>query len=527
KLQDSLEPHETQLINKVLEVADQEKYTNKTEVRETQDAIKDSRQIYGNNANSLEDSLVNQFDPEDAFELNADAVEQLFQNSLRLAWIEHIEIKYPVLRTVTSLKFRSLEQELQECIKEKLQVSKEILLLKARERTYHDVEFNRLNNMVTYRDIQHQVTKKKRIWPIRKLVSEQEEALFNLVPCWMASPESVSAIFPMKQLFDLVIFDEASQCFAERGIPAMYRARQVVVTGDDKQLSPNDLYQVRWEDEATEEPALEVDSLLDLCKQHLMEIQLQQHYRSQSLSLIDFSNQHFYKSKLRLLPDYKDINKKEPAITYMKVEGTWENNVNRFEDESVVAFLKELVLQKPGRSVGVVTFNALQQNEISDLLDYENASGAILPEDLFVKNIENIQGDEKDIIIFSTAYGPDPKGKIMMNFGTLNTLKGENRLNVAITRAKEKIYIVSSVMAHDLKVENSKNEGPKLLKKYLQYAWEVSEGKYIPQSFNLSAHNNNWFLKNKIAKIIEKSNFKVVVSEELPFADLTVKKEDR
>src|SRR5690606_35648594 len=146
------------------------------------------------------------------------------------------------------------------------------------------------------------------IWPVRKLIAEQEEALFNLVPCWMASPESVSAIFPMKQLFDLVIFDEASQCFSERGIPAMYRGRQIVVTGDDKQLSPNDLYQVRWQEEEQSDLALEVDSLLDLCKQHLMQVQLREHYRSKSLSLIDFSNRHFYNNKLRMLPDYADIN---------------------------------------------------------------------------------------------------------------------------------------------------------------------------------------------------------------------------
>src|SRR5690606_25639839 len=224
-----------------------------------------------NNLKPHEEQIIKKI-TEEVEELNAENAERILQNSLRLAWIEHIEIKYPVLRTVTSLKFERLEKELITAVKEKLELSKEILLLKVRERTFHDVEINRLNNIITYRDLQHQVNKKKRIWPIRKLVSEQEEALFNLVPCWMASPESVSAIFPMKQLFDLVIFDEASQCFSERGIPAMYRARQIVVTGDDKQLSPNDLYQARWQEEEMVDPSLEVDSLLDLCKQHLMQV---------------------------------------------------------------------------------------------------------------------------------------------------------------------------------------------------------------------------------------------------------------
>ena len=483
-LSDKLEPHETKLIEKILD---------------------------------------------EATSSNIEAAEQLLQNSLRLAWIEHIEIKYPVLRSVTSIKFRELEKELQGCVKEKLDVSKEILLLKARERTYHDVEFNRLNNMVTYRDLQHQVTKKKRIWPIRKLVSEFEEELFNLVPCWLASPESVSAVFPMKQIFDLVIFDEASQCFAERGIPAMYRGRQVVITGDDKQLSPNDLYQIRWEEEAEgKDLALEVDSLLDLGLQHLMQVQLQEHYRSRSLSLIDFSNRHFYNNTLKLLPNHFDINSDEPAISYMRVEGTWENNANKTEAEAVVKLIKKLAYDKPGKTVGVVTFNITQQNEIADLIDQEQAKDATLwPEELFVKNIENIQGDERDIIIFSTAYGPDANGKVSMNFGSLNMPKGANRLNVAITRAKEKIYIISSIWPDALKVESSKNDGPKLLKQYLQFALEVSQGKYIPKAKEPDGYNATWYLKDKIAEIITKNHQQFQVTHELPFADITIKQNDR
>ena len=462
-------------------------------------------------------------------DISVENAEKVLQNSLRLAWIEHIEIKYPVLRSVTSLKFEILEKELKDCVKDKLEISKEILLLKVRERTFHDVEINRLNNIITYRDLQHQVNKKKRIWPIRKLIDEQEEALFNLVPCWLASPESVSAIFPMKQLFDLVIFDEASQCFAERGIPAMYRGRQIVVTGDDKQLSPNDLYQVRYEEENQEsEPALEVDSLLDLCKQFLMTVQLQEHYRSKSLSLIDFSNQHFYKNKLRMLPDYEDINKEEPAISYIKVSGIWEDNSNTVEAEAVVSLIKQIVKDTPEKTIGVVTFNITQANEINDCLDKEAADNNFtIPSTLIVKNIENIQGDEKDIIIFSTGYGQDKDGKMIMNFGSLNAIKGENRLNVAVTRAKEKIYIISSFFPGDLKTEGSKNEGPKLFKKYLEYAKTVSEGKYTPHQEDQTQYSNSWFLKNKLAEIIHQNHEQFKISAELPFSDLTIKQNSK
>src|SRR5690606_34287429 len=163
-------------------------------------------------------------------------MESLVQNSLRLAWIEHIEAKHPNLRAVSSLKMEKQRDELMALVDEKRKLSHDILLLRARERVYENVEYNRLNNRITYRDLYHQVTKKKKIWPLRKVIADFHQELFNVMPCWMVSPESASAIFPMASLFDLVIFDEASQCFAERGIPAMYRGKQLVIAGDDMQL---------------------------------------------------------------------------------------------------------------------------------------------------------------------------------------------------------------------------------------------------------------------------------------------------
>src|SRR5690606_18371116 len=126
-------------------------------------------------------------------------------------------------------------------------------------------------------------------------------------------------IFPMTELFDLVIFDEASQCFAERGIPAMYRGKQVIIAGDGQQLKPNELYQVRWEEDE-DAPDLEVDSLLSLAERYISTVHLQGHYRSKSLELIDFSNRHFYDDRLKLLPDRNIVNLNQPAIQYCKVD---------------------------------------------------------------------------------------------------------------------------------------------------------------------------------------------------------------
>lgn len=456
-------------------------------------------------------------------------IKRIFLNSLSLAWIEYLESKYPVLRTVNSLRFEKMQKDLQEEVKNKLKASNEIVLLRARERTYETVEFNKLNNMVTYRDLSHQVTKKRMIWPIRRVITTFPDEVFNLVPCWMASPESVSAIFPMEQMFDLVIFDEASQCFAERGIPAMYRGKQIVITGDAQQLSPFDLYKVRWDDEQedNEEPALEVDSLLDLGSKYLMQVQLKGHYRSKSLDLIDFSNQIFYKGNLTLLPDKNIVNSRNPAIEYVKIDGNWEKNKNIQEAEKVVEIYDQISQIMPDKEIGIITFNAQQQDLILDLLDnYALEKKVVLPDSLFVKNIENVQGDEKDIIIFSIAYAPDKKGVMRHQFGSLNIQKGENRLNVAVTRAREKVIVVSSIYPQQLKIEDTKNEGPKILRKYLQYAFDVSEGRFKP-TISPRRHAINWYLKEKIKESVDEKKVKFQFIEEMPFSDLTVKKGDK
>lgn len=446
-----------------------------------------------------------------------------FINSLKLAWIEHIEEKYPILRSVSSLKISQLEQELQVSVQKKQELSQEILLLKLREETYRNLEKNRLQNVVTYRDLRHQVSKKRKLWSVRKLISEYSEEIFKLVPCWLASPETVSAIFPLQSyqeepFFDLIIFDEASQCFAEQGIPALFRGKQIVIAGDSKQLQPNDLYRVRFENDTDEIPELEVDSLLDLACQYLPQTQLRGHYRSRSLDLIDFSNRYFYKNTLSLLPDFHDINLQKPAIQYLKVEGVWENNTNPTEVESVISLVEKLAIEFPDKSIGIVTFNAKQQGLIQDLVETKSWR---LSHSLFVKNIENVQGDERDFIIFSVGYAPDAKGKMSMQFGSLNAQGGENRLNVAITRAKEKVFVVSSILPNQLRVEDAQNDGPRLLKSYLEYALMVSEGKYKPAPYRSEKYQANWLLKEQLLKD------NPLYFKELPFADLTVKENQK
>jgi superfamily I DNA and/or RNA helicase len=446
------------------------------------------------------------------------AFEKIINNSFRLEWLNHLEAKYPVLRLVSSQQFAEKEKALLQSVVRKHSCSKELVKLRVRERIYNNIEYNRLNNPVTYRDLHHQVTKKRKVWPLRKVVSEFHQELFDLMPCWMASPESVSAIFPLKPMFDIVIFDEASQCFSEYGIPALMRGKQVLIAGDSQQLQPSDLYEVRWNEEG-DLPDLEVTSLLALAERYFPTVYLQGHYRSHSPELIHFSNQFFYKGKLRMLPSYDTILHQTPAIEYLKVNGWWENQTNEMEAVRVVDKVVEYLETDAPKELGVITFNAPQQQLILDKLESRLIElKKPWPSTLFVKNIENVQGDEKDIIIFSIGYAPDKQGKMHHQFGSLGVAGGENRLNVAISRAREKVIIVASIHPEQLKVEEAKNDGPRLLQKYLQFAYEIANGITQQEIGPSKLFQSTWYMTPRLFN-------NEVVPSSLPIADALVTKD--
>jgi superfamily I DNA and/or RNA helicase len=447
---------------------------------------------------------------------------ELLENSLHLDWINHLEEKYPVLRQVSTNAFEKKIEELKEKIKSKLDLTRDLVLLRSRERTYRDLEFNRLYNQVTYRELKHQVTKRRKIWPLRKVIGEYYRELFDLIPCWMASPESVSAMFPLEEMFDLVLFDEASQCFSEKGIPALYRAKQIGIFGDKNQLSPFDLYQARYEDPESEyDLDLEVESLLDLGSNYLMEIPLNEHYRSESLELIGFSNEHFYKGLLNCVPYFSLTKNESPPIEFFQLNnGIWEEFQNRNEAEKVVEKTVELIDSNIS-SIGIITFNYIQQQLILDLLEKQfQEREDVLPENLFVKNLENVQGDERDYILFSPAYAPDSTGTLRMQFGSLNKVYGERRLNVAITRARKKIFIFSSINPTHISVDHLQNEGPKLFIQYLEYAKKISAGKNSGVWKKPNKNKSQWYLSTLLSKDLKEKGFES--SEIIPFADLVI-----
>src|SRR5690606_17441635 len=300
------------------------------------------------------------------------------------------------------------------------------------------------------------------------------------------------ALFPLAPLFDLVVFDESSQCYAERGLPALLRGKQMVVAGDSQQLQPYDLYQVRMQAEE-EGIAMETASLLGLVSKYFKTYTLENHYRSQSQSLIEFSIRHFYDHRLNILPDRETLNAGTPSFEFIKVEGVWERQTNREEAEQVIEQLRLLNSSQRPPEIGVVTFNYYQMELILDLIaEDENLSQATT---IHVKNIENVQGDEFDIVVFSTGYARNREGRFTANFGLLARSGGENRLNVAITRAKQKVILVTSLSVGDFSEGQLQNPGIKLLRDYLRYVEEIAKGKGIsiaaekPIGFEIS-----WYL---------------------------------
>lgn len=333
---------------------------------------------------------------------------------------------------------------------------------------------------------------------IKQFISTYQVELLNHIKVWMMTPELVSALLPLQYgLFDLVIFDEASQMYVEKGIPSIYRAKKVVIAGDPKQLRPSALGFGRiteeddlFEQDTLQDIRLDAKSLLDLARYKYQETILNYHYRSSYEELIAFSNHAFYDGKLLVSPNAKPST--IPPIEYIYVkEGQFEKRRNTAEAKAVIHQLKKIFKERQhNETIGVITFNSAQRDEILDLIDQELfKKGVYQPyfekelfrkednedQSLFVKNIENVQGDERDIIIFSMAYAKNSQGVVERRFGWLNQEGGQNRLNVAITRAKQKIYFVSSLMPEEFKVEDLAGLGPRYLKSFMRYCYAISK----------------------------------------------------
>ncbi len=316
---------------------------------------------------------------------------------------------------------------------------------------------------------------------LRDLFDQLPTLLSRLCPCMLMSPMSVAQYIDLSSdKFDLVIFDEASQMPTSESIGAIARGKALIVVGDPKQMPPTSFFSSINVD-AEEAYIDDMESILEDCRTlDMPSLQLSWHYRSRHESLIAFSNNEYYEGSLITFPSADD---KATKVHFVPVKGGYYDKggrrCNQVEAEAIVDEIACRLRSKSlnRHSIGVIAFSVMQQGMIEDLLqerldqDKElQEAAAQMYEPIFVKNLENVQGDERDVILFSIGYGPDKEGKISMNFGPLNNAGGERRLNVAVSRARQEMYVFSTLKSSDIDLRRTKSRGVEGLKHFLEYA---------------------------------------------------------
>jgi very-short-patch-repair endonuclease len=332
--------------------------------------------------------------------------------------------------------------------------------------------------------LNHLLPQQRPRMPVRKMLKRAGKAVQTLTPCFMMGPQAVAQyLSPGATAFDLVIMDEASQLKPEEAIGAIARGSQLVVVGDPKQLPPTSFFtrmtQVGEDDDQF--TTTDAESILDVCLAHFRPTRhLRWHYRSQHHSLIAFSNHYFYRNLVVFPSPYGHSSRLGVRATYL-ADAVYEDQTNYKEAIRVVDAVVDHIKSRPDESLGVVTLNLKQRELITELLDerLQTVSGAdnyrekwrSEAQPLFIKNLENVQGDERDAIIISTTFGkPAGAEAVRQNFGPISRHGGWRRLNVLFTRAKRSIALFTSMRPEDIIVDGTTPDGTKALRNYLEYA---------------------------------------------------------
>jgi very-short-patch-repair endonuclease len=335
-----------------------------------------------------------------------------------------------------------------------------------------------------YSLINNEVEKKKRHIPLRDLTARAGSALLELMPCWMMSPLAVAQYIPEGTAFDIVVIDEASQMTPEDAIGAIRRGKQVMIVGDTNQLPPTTFFKKLLDQEEDDEDEVVVEeSILDLANSAFRpKRRLRWHYRSRDSGLIAFSNEYVYDRSLVFFPSPSE-GRPDMGVKFVKVEGNYSSGTNPAEARAMVNQAIQFMKRFPDRSLGLVTMNQKQQElmisemeaalsrdqkALNYISDWKTRNDGL--EEFFIKNLENVQGDERDAIFIGTVYGPSAPGeKVHQRFGPINGVAGKRRLNVLFTRAKMIVVTFSSMSSEDIRDADS-NAGVQLLKKWLDYS---------------------------------------------------------
>ncbi len=411
-----------------------------------------------------------------------DQVVAAYQKLFYKQWINHVIYEKPVFANFTRIaQDRAVEQFSQ---KDRLQFE----ISKAQIKAELSAKRPSLDMMAGGSEVSillREGEKKRKQKSIRKLLDEAGNLVQVIKPCFLMSPLSVSTFLSDNGItFDTVVFDEASQIFPQDAIGAIYRGKQLIVVGDSRQMPPSNFFNSSVEIDDDDEETGDVtdfESILDLCSTSLPQLRLKWHYRSRYEQLITFSNKNFYDNTLVTFPS-STIDHEGIGVDYYHVDGLFDrkSHTNRKEAEFIVDLIYKNIDLHPKRSLGVVAFSVAQQDLIERLLSKRRQEDSskewffkrddVAKEPFFIKNLETVQGDERDTIIFSVAYGKDSQGRLLHNFGPLNRAGGERRLNVAVTRAKKNVQLVSSMHATDIDLGRTSAEGARLLREYLDYA---------------------------------------------------------
>ena len=356
-----------------------------------------------------------------------------------------------------------------------------------------------------------------RAMPIRKLFDAISNLLPRIAPCMLMSPISVAQYFDAAgPKFDLVVFDEASQMPTCEAVGAIARAANMIIVGDPKQMPPTSFFSSASNIDEDNIEKEDLESILDDClalsmpSKHLL-----WHYRSKHESLIAFSNSKYYENKLLTFPSPDDIANKVNFIPVVGYYDRGKTRQNSFEAKAVIDEIKrrlsDPVLSK--RSIGVVSFSSVQQTLMQNMFDelmrthpHLEAVAMESAEPIFIKNLENVQGDERDVILFSVGYGPDKDGKVSLNFGPLNREGGWRRLNVAVTRARYEMKVFSTLRADQIDITRSASEGVAGIKAFLEYAEKGRSTLAIRKSI---IENNQGGFEKTLAEKIRKQGYEV------------------
>ena len=409
--------------------------------------------------------------------------------------------------------FRKLDQEL-------IYLTSSMVIESANRRKPQDILIQAADTEANI--LLKEAAKKRRLMPIRTLMQKIPNLLVKLKPCLLMSPISVSQFLPPDSKFDLVLFDEASQLVPEDAIGAIYRGKTLVVAGDNKQLPPTSFFQknliddVDW-DELSDDDIEVFDSILDECLGIGLPVKtLRWHYRSKHEELIAFSNHRFYDDTMITFPAAKAETDSLGVKLVHVPDGIYDrggarNNLK--EAEKVADLVFEHFKNYPKKTLGVVTFSIAQMDAVEEAIDrrrkeqpdFEPFFKEDRLEGFFVKNLENVQGDERDVIFFSVGYGFDQQGQMTMNFGPLNKPGGERRLNVAVTRAREKVVMITSIKGSDID-KDTQALGVQTLRTYLDYAEHGPET--LPTKSKEGAFDSA--LDEDVAAEIKKLGYEVV-----------------